>query len=503
MPERSSMSPADVEAVIRKGVRTAIADMLWMDTLPSLGSKTSLAYKPGFDTACWFYSPPHNIVIGLDIFGHARAGLDEEERARYAGAFFHHEHSHALWTERNMKTVTAALKKLKCPFSLFNLFEDARIEHRRRMEPGFKFDWLRFEEEAKLESPGQMYFSLIQAEGAVSSKVAALPSTEAGVFAEVRKFYERSIAAPDSLSLFPILEDWIKRFGAPPEEDGGGSGFAGGGELSLSAALAQDGTKAKEFLADTKPDADGVPTGALGILPVTPIGPPTRGEFLTRNTGAVDTARADAVAKRMERYFADKSRMVSTETPQRKVSARHFALDRPPFRKKEVTAAARKRVLFVFDCSGSMSGPPATEGKVIVAALSRLARRGFVEGTVVFSRVRGAAQNQAVRLPLSDEEVSRIPSDGGAEGLHAALTVHQRLAQEADHVFVYTDAAICDTPLSRHALHAKGIFTWGLYCGETSNLESVRTAMLVYFDRQILRSTAFELVDAMLAQIRA
>ena len=496
---------AAAEELIRKGVRTAQADTLWMDELPSLGSKAGLAYKPGFDTACWFYSPPHNIVIGLGIFGHARKGLTPAELARYAGAFYHHEHSHALWTERDMKKVTTALKKLKCPFSLFNLFEDAHIEHLRRKEPGFKFGWLQFEDEADPATPGQMYFSLVQAEGDDSPKAAALTGVLAGVFDEVREFYARSVAASDSLGLLPVLSDWIKRFGAPPDDgsqSGVGSGFAGEGELSLAAELAQDKDKAKAFLADTKADAEGAPTGMLGIQPVTPDETRPKGAFLTHDTGAVDAAQADEVAKRMERYFADKARMVATEVPQRKVSARHFALDRPPFRKKEVKSAVRKKVLIVFDCSGSMGGIPVAEGKVIVAALSRLARRRFVEGTVVFSRVCGSTQNQPVRLPLSDAEIGRIPSDGGAEGLHAALKAHQRLAQEADHVFVYTDAMICDTPLSREALHAKGIFTWGLYCGETGNFDSVRTEMLRYFDRQILRSTAFELVDAMLAQIR-
>ncbi len=137
---RSMKTVAEVDSRIKKTLRD-----LEFFSLFELDELYEIRLHPTFPTACWRWDKrerKHKILIGL--------GGKLEERFKkhpeYMKSFGYHELSHSLHTERNMEKIKEVLDKEGIPFQLYNLFEDARIEHLWRKKFGRRFDWVRYEE---------------------------------------------------------------------------------------------------------------------------------------------------------------------------------------------------------------------------------------------------------------------------------------------------------------------------------------------------------------------
>lgn len=483
-------------AFFNKAVRKAVRDSVFFPL--TLGEKHDVSLKPGFKTACWAWLPPHRIYIGTGLFDKdaLRENLSETDQSRYIENHYHHELGHAFFTERDMRKVKAGLKIIKCPFDLFNLFEDARMEEAYRKATEFRFEWLSLETAPTESRPDALLFGLIQAEG----DLALLPSfedpEEADRFNRVVDYYQRAIHAPNTMALMPILEDWLKEFPPPPQSGkGGGQGME---DLEVSAELMTNPDFLLEFESNTQP-LEGDPSEPRGGAKHLAAGDEShqavsaRGAVLTQEVTHVDVNRASSLATRLSRVFVQSERLASTRSPQKKVSARNFALGRKPFRKKEITGRKSQDVFLVLDCSGSMRGFHIMEGKVLLTALSILAKRGHITGHVALSAVVGGPCWELFKLPVAQEVIDRIQGYAGSEGLEYTLKDNIRLAAEADYVFVYTDGQICDRPINKKELHRRSVETWGLYAGqELGYAENLQT----YFDKALIRPDAEGLVDA-------
>jgi hypothetical protein len=540
-----------VREFTQKAIRSAMRDVLFSPL--TLGEKTDIRVKPKFETACWSYLPPHRIYVGLGIVGKAKESLTSDELADYVKSHVHHELAHAHWTERNMRKVKKELKKIEAPFQLFNLFEDARIEDRYRREADYKFAWLTFEDLAPSLKPESLLFGLIQAEGdedvvdnflrtvdieAARAKRAAelavaiancknplqlmglMQAVEANnaaatvspeeeraqmleLFERVVPYYRRMVEADDTAGIYPILTDWMEEFGKPESAPsmGCGGGVGDKSDLEIGAELAEDADVRDAFDAD----ADEVTTGKDSdeedairgkAKPSEDKAIASKGKVLGWQEHELDLVRVEKLANKLKRFFQAEERRVATSTPQRKVSARHFAVGRPYYRVKQLVGKAKKKIVVEVDCSSSMNGSHIAEGRILIAALSRLAREGYVEGHVLLS-AGSPPRWELFQLPMGDQAVARIQAFAGAEGLEATMRSHLPLLREADFVFVYTDAHITDAPIDKPYLHRQGIFTWGLYAGTVG--DSLQKLQL-YFDKAIMRENAEALVDAMLVQ---
>lgn len=520
------------EGDIRKGIKKAIHDALFFPV--TLEERSTVLVKPKFETACWTYLPPHRIYIGDALFEKSavKLGLSPEQQEQYIANHYHHEIAHAMFTERDMKKIERMLASIDCPFGLFNLFEDAWIEHRYRGQTGYAFQWLSFEDLTVANNPQSMLFALIQAEGDVSRVAVEVSRLEAAapakpeipaitpadndeqktptqLFARVCEYYQHMLAARCSLDQMQTLQAWLAEFGRPPAQSEGekpssGPGFGSfDGELELSAELMNDPGARAEFEGDAV-DLDGI--SEKDKANEVANGPGAKfdhsslvaqnGDVLGRPVFPVDPVRAQALAEKLKRLFQDKTQVVGTYAPQRRISARHFVLDRAPYRKKEMQGRKRKQVHIVFDCSGSMRGHHVDEGRVLLAALSLLATQGLVSGHVSFSGVFGRqARWETHRLPLSFETIARVKANAGAEGLEFTLRENLKDLVSADLVFVYTDACITDRPIDRKFFRSRGVYLWGLYAGTEKKYYH---EMMEYFDRATLRDTVEELVEAML-----
>lgn len=512
------------DAFFQKELRAAQLESLSLPT--SLEEPQDVRLKPDFETACWSFQPPHKIFVGNKLFvkPNIRTGLSEDVLKKYIRNHYHHEQAHGMYTERDMHRIQKALKAINAPFSFYNLVEDAYIEHRYRQGTGYRFEWLEAEHLKFTPRPESVLFALIQAEGDFDTvqqafeawsppipevEEGAEPFTEApeksalrSLLPRIEWYYRKMTAARASMMLMPLVNAWLDEFGRPPEEKKQQSNGAGSGmqDMELSVQLGTLPGALSDFEQGTKGLSESTPP------PPDPIkadrehkAQAAQGSVLDDCAHEVDETRARKLAEKFLALFRTTSRRMSTMRPTKRISAKHYAMGRPPYRKDVDTSRKARKFYLEIDCSGSMRGIHSREGRLLVAALSYLADEGKVSGHVVLSGVAAGKPCWEVhRLPMAVDNLRRIEGIHGAEGLEYTLAANEALAKEADFVFIYTDAQICDAPINKAAWHAKGIFTWGLYAGAKS--DAVTSNMLQYFDKAIVRATAEELVDAILSQ---
>jgi hypothetical protein len=539
----------ELQALMRSSVQDAVRDALFFPLM--LSERHDIRLKPNFDTACWSYLPPHRIYVGTGLFKKVKKQLTKKEQQLYVRSHVHHELAHAHFTERDLAKTNAELAREKIPFQLWNLFEDARIEERYRRETEYRFKWLSIEELPKANTPLALFFSLIQSEndfkrvrkwvekawneptapptqvGATEAATdAAQVALEDGISSvsalaqvptdikepledvrarldRVHEYYQRALEAPDSSALYPIMREWLEEFGrTPPQQDSS--------DLQQGLLLQTDSQALLEFDQDTEPVPDGKPANVL--VPnqkgrskrlvdeqkdLGPVG--QEGRVLLKEMAQLDEPQAQLVARRLERFFATAVRTVSTNTPTQRISARAYALNRAPYRRKELAGKVRRRIVLVVDCSGSMGGMHIEEGRTLVRALSILAQKNHVEGHVILSAVNARPNWETWALPMPTDKIACIHGYASAEGLEYALQGNLELVTKADFVFVYTDAQICDRAIDKASLHARAVYTWGLYAGDEAH-EPILESLRKFFDKAIMRESALQLVEAMLTQ---
>ncbi len=505
----------DIEAAVRDEVLAGILAGRDVD------EELSIRIKPGFNTGCWTWVPPHRIYIGNGIFDNpqVRAELTDEQLGRYTGAYVRHEQGHAQFTVRDLAAVQKLLTAESLPFGLWNLFEDARMEAHYRRKHEIRFEWLEFERSdfepkqvSSLPALAQaMLFALIQSEGefTVESLEAHASAASCTVCRDEKRGVDRSCAsvATSVLGYYtemcalggtigemrPLLRRWVDEFGLPPPD--GGSGAGGGGDLELSMMLQADPAALETFDQDTK-DLGGKEITGGRKTPDELIDLPEGGtmDLLLGTGSSLDPGRVSAIAQHLRKLFQDRTRVTYSDDPAKRISARHCATERSPYRHRTVTGAARRRFELVVDLSGSMRGPPIDEGRVLIGALSRLAREGKIEGHVILAVGHGRYHWQRFRLPMSLETIGKIEPFGGAEGLEYALRSNIEVLRGADFVCVYTDGCITDRPIQKDWLHQRGVHTTGLYVGD----EGYLSELLKYFDRALIRADIEALAGAML-----
>jgi len=505
----------DIEAAVREEVLAGILAGREVE------EELLIRIKPGFNTGCWTWVPPHRIYIGSGIFDNpqVREELTDEQRVRYTGAYVRHEQGHAQFTERDLRAVHGRLNVERLPFGLWNLFEDARMEAHYRRKHEIRFEWLEFERSdfdpkqvTSLPTLAQaMLFALIQSEGEITAESLEKHASEVGcsmcreeargtcrtaesVARSVLGYYAETCSQKEALALLPIMRRWVDEFGLPPPEAGGGAGGAGG-DLELSMMLQADPKALEEFDKGAK-DINGKEIPGGKKTPEERIDLPEGGtsNLLVGEGALIDESRVSVIVQHLRKLFLERIRVEYSETPAKRISARHCATERPPYRHRTVTGRARRRFELVVDCSGSMAGLHIEEGRVLIAALSALAREGKVEGRVILAVGDDAFHWERFRLPMSLESIGKIEAFGAAEGLEYALQQNIDVLRGADFVCVYTDGCITDRPIHKDWLHQRGVHTTGLYVGDVRYLSELQK----YFDRSLIREDIEALAGAML-----
>lgn len=485
-----------------------IVNELWREVL-IMGLPEEKRYKvlthPSHPTACWAWREEpkpgeHKIWIGersVDLC--TKKPADKI----YIQSLLLHEIAHSKLTVKDIKAVAKWCKDNKIPFSLFNLFEDARIEHIFRVTYSRNFLWAEYEKPIKNKdlNPTSALFKFIQRE----NRRVRFPAT----FKEgerVRCYYERIIACESTYDLMPILLEWIEEF--PPENSGGkGSSKKDDssdpvelGELDIvvteeqEAAMDADATEIIFYCFDTG-DQEVVSQETESTL-LTDF---TTGEISVPGGQGRITEGFERYIPLAEKLFKDKKGYVNTASPSKRLNRKSLigASDKL-YRKKTVKRSAKRNVNVVVDCSGSMGGNPIANARAFVTILNQLALQGKVEGHLVLTSIEDdTGLTETHRLPVSEEFISGIPANGEGENIAGTVELIKPLLRKADYNFFVTDGEITDSPLNKVQLRREGIYTFGLYVGD---FEASRLSR--WFDRFIVRDSLEGLLNEMLRKVK-
>ncbi len=199
--------------------------------------------KPQHETACWRYDAAtqrHVIEMGINMDAGIKAPHNSIDRRRkmFAQSVVQHECAHGEFTNKDLDTVGKACAADKIPFKLFNMFEDARIEHLYRKKYGGNgapgpgaFKWeLNGAIFAKItDSPERYFYAGIQREASafksgIRTGFAPVKWTGATLKTDLRlggkrktahiiqQYYEDVINCPSSMELLALIKNWMKDF---------------------------------------------------------------------------------------------------------------------------------------------------------------------------------------------------------------------------------------------------------------------------------------------------
>lgn len=295
-------------------------------------------------------------------------------------------------------------------------------------------------------------------------------------------------------------DDFFTEFDADASVVGGTDPEGKAADEEARAKVKGDGKSPPPKGGKTKGNSQGIPDS---IAPQASGGRAADRDFLANRAGKIDdeyAKRVDHLTSMLMRMFKTHNLPAALENPGHRISGRHLARNELRFVHKRVFGGKGKRKYsIVFDCSGSMNGRPAREGKLLLLALNNLARKGYLEGSLILSGwVGGRPGWLSYPFPVSNEVIMRIETGHGSEGIQDALKDNLPSIKGMDDVFVYTDACICDAPLNRDFFASKRIWPVGLYVGSTERASEMER----HFPQNIIRDTIEQVVEAMLTRNR-
>ena len=450
-------------------------------------------------------------------------------RLEYGHALLRHEKWHGLRTARDLDRVARDADRIGVPFPLLNFAEDLRIEHLARTEEKTAFWWDKFNHSPTRGSgaadgatePLQWLAGYIWREvsthpgrrdphldrrwkGAPETNRVRLGVTQHSqpTVDVLNTFAVEFADAPDTDAVLLLCRDWVETFPTAkhnpgdipgiPGRHGGGIGYASGnGDGSAPPPTTPpqyNGEPFKTVDPSTLPSAERKRleyfTGsAAEWLAVS-------NDEYTKRTGRKlpDVSGARGVAQRLTQLLGSvEPSKVRTATSGGRVHVRGVMTGDPSSFRQVQQRTGKRRVVAVFDQSGSMCGDWHRHGAAFASALLMLNRRGIIDATVILT----GGRSHCVVPPMIDPSlVARFHCNMGNESVDATLSAHKPLLQSADTVLIYTDGHLTDGDVDAGRWRSLGVDLVG--CAVTSS-SHVHDMLVKHFARGITAESGAQL----------
>ena len=464
---------------IAKVARKIYVNMQIEEILPL--EKYEIFVKPDFDSASWrFHNGKHQIVIGAYIFNNLTVDIPFKDKALYVRAYLYHELAHSIWTDKNLNAINAKLKTLNFSFSMFNLFEDARIEEKMRHHVKKRFNWLKYETMRSSENPIDIFFYLIQSEHnkkAIEFIKANLELSVEHHFDTVELFYKKAVECESHEDVIALLKKWYDRFPNTPkyEQENVLKSFI----YNVESKYGEDDSKFDELIEGLDNLLVGVTSSQEDTQEKVPkktlrgrLRKRTERESLLAHIPlevAFDEKTRDLLLRKMKKLFLSPARMSSTTLPSKRLSVKNIvAKNHKIFKRKDKVSFVKKRITIILDLSGSMWSTIANM-RLIIDVLDKMCSKNLLDATLILSGVsNGNNLCEKYSFPLREGLLERIVPDFDAEGLHNAMSANLTSLRKSDYVWVFTDGMICEGPLSKEFYHGYGIKTHAFYIGDSN-----------------------------------
>lgn len=419
-----------------------------------------------FATARWMFDPTmkqHHITIS------SRALLCNQKGGNKLGflrSLANHEAAHALYSERDEMELQRISHGAR---PLLEMLEDARIESKWRRQVKKKFNWTSTQYFQTVDrstfNPADILADLITAEckrAAVDDiRRACAGAGHADMFAKVIAFYRRAYdpaISPDTKSLEPIIEDWLKEFGS-----GASSTSGSGGGMHSKSSSGGGGMPGS-------PGGSGAATGGIGsggggiaggeMAPSTSShdekGAYRNGHFekgggeWTKSADNIHAAEVCEVTLREAFRIGDETRF--TQSPAPRLDIRHVIGGLPNIFRGVLHSGddSPMNVRLIIDTSGSMTEPWRRVLGGVVQGMLRLHEAGQMK---IDLWLTGNSRFSHIPEP-KEEHAYLVATGGGNEYIAGTLTASNawKPHTEYDAVLVVTDGQITDGDVSREHL---------------------------------------------------
>ena len=540
-PKRARTVLPLTTAVLRKAKRTdGHAELLTRRTF----APCVLAAKPCGGTAAWTWDAAakcHNITLDPNytdtVTRKWRRAHSRRAYIAYGTAMIRHERWHGELTERDFDKIREAVALEEVPFSLLNIFEDARIEHCARVAEGAPFEWSRWNAlRSETAHPAELFFDRIKREASTVyspyrclwNGAATVQRLRNGVAESATRtsqvvddFYCEVIAAPSTLDVLALCVDWVATFpeAKTPEELGITSSGCG---YSPSGAVAGKITAPTEYTGTfTTADVGSLPAYELAPLDgflqggtncVTLSDDEFRDRFgcsaaIVADTERIaghyelDTRRIANVSGRLARLLGavDAPRQRLAQSGARVVPL-NAVLGEPMAFRTPTATHGKRRIVAIFDQSGSMAHDWRDHGAIFAAALQTLAQRGVVDVDIILT---GGHRSAKVPRAFPARLFGRFACSEGCESIDRTLVKWKPSIVAADTVLIYTDGQLTDGDVNAGHWRSQGVDLIG--CTVTPSAEYsekiVRAALTKYFARAIMAASGEELATAIVQYI--
>ena len=152
----------------------------------------------------------------------------------------------------------------------------------------------------------------------------------------------------------------------------------------------------------------------------------------------------------------------------------------------------KAHLTFVVDMSGSMGHDWNTHGKLFVAAVLRLIRRGTIAGSVWLT---GGGRHAVLPANFADEQLATLLPAKDNESVAVTLEALRATITNSHATVIYTDGRLTDGAVDAGLWRARGVDLIGavvIPAGQY-NATSVRTDMVGHFGRVVTGTTGLEL----------
>jgi hypothetical protein len=519
-------------------------------TLPEAYSLGWLTTRHPCKTGCWSFNSTtgkHEINLSPLAYNTIVDGtVNKGKRIQVPALFrnvYEHEAAHSLWSDKDLKSFSALLASEGIPWRLCNLFEDCRIERRWFTGPRKyrAFGWTKWMPQPEPADFGKisatkLLYCLKNDGGSKRRSISmdcyrhfmSLP-----FFRKVYDFHYRIIHCREMKDLLPILREWLKEFPASGDDTIEEEGGLGTGDLKDS--ISASGGSTKDVKAKDKAGNGAAPekrSGAEGEKPEesNPEGKGygvVHGESGTPEAGVADHSnpreREEAkygisLAGMLTNAFKSPGLLKAPRSaPSKRLNVRGLLRGdwSRPFIGAKHGAKGKPHVSLLVDCSGSTAGASAyvdrerrlapikvdAGGRILVRALSTLARRGKITATVYATACGGL--HRKIELPIkSPFEISELRGFSSSEGIGDVLqpchAVFKEISSRGKLVVCYTDGCITDTPVNQAALKERGLYTLGVCC----STHDTSAEMKKHFEGSMIRESLWGLADALVRQLR-
>jgi hypothetical protein len=449
-------------------------------------------------------------------------------RLAYGHALLRHEKWHGLRTMRDLERLARDADRIGVPFPLLNFAEDLRIEHLARREEKTQFHWDMYNHSPTRGSgaadgvvePLQWLAGYIWREVSTSStrhdptldrRWKGAPETarvRLGVAQPTQPtvdvlnaFAVEFADALDTDAVLLLCRDWVETFPTAkhnpadipgiPARHGYGVGYTSGngdGSGAPPTAPTQYGQPFKTVDPRTLPSAERKRLEYFTGMTADWLAVPNEEYAKRSGRDLPDVSAASSVAQRLTQLLGSvEPSKVRTATSGGRVHVRGVMTGDPSSFRQVQQRTGKRRIVAVFDQSGSMCGDWHRHGATFASALLMLHRRGVIDVTVILT----GGRSYCVVPPMLDPSlVARFHCRMGNESVDATLDAHKALLQGADTVLIYTDGHLTDGDVDAGRWRSLGVDLVG--CAVTGS-SHVHDMLVKHFARGITAESGAQL----------